>query len=124
MSELVDVFPEEFIHYGLDTYLADISRGVNRFQRVDSVMIEHLHYRNGKAEQDETYRRNRDGIAKQTDPHTLQRLRSNLPSLIDILRKEIERFRSVVETGTSDAKSVRDEQAEGLQSLSVAAQVP
>lgn len=124
MSELVDVFPEEFIHYGLDTFLADVSRGVDRFHRIDSVLIEHLHYRNGKAEQDETYQRNRDGAAKQTDPHTLTRLRKKLPEMIDILRKEIERFRGVVEARNTDTASAGDEQAKGLQPVSVATQVP
>lgn len=112
MTSLVDVFPEEFIHFGLDTYLADMANGVKRFERIDSVMIEHHHFRNGKADQDDTYRKHRDGPAKQADPNVLVGLRKKtLGENIEILRKEIERFGSLLPAGKPDPEGARDKQA-------------
>lgn len=125
LTSLVDVFPDEFIQFGLDTYLADMVREVKRYDRVDSVMIEHHHYRNGKAEQDETYRMHRDSLAPQTDHAMLTNLRKHkLGENVKTLKAEIERFSSARRSGDATGAQTRDEQTRSLPAIPLATQVP
>jgi glycosyltransferase involved in cell wall biosynthesis len=59
---LGDPFPSAYRGSFIDTHLFDIFKrlqhaGLDRIRYLDDVVFEHLHYRTGKAEYDETYRR-------------------------------------------------------------------
>jgi len=59
---LGDPFPAAYRGAFIDTHLFDIFKrlqhgGYDRFAYLEDVVFEHLHYRTGKAEYDETYRR-------------------------------------------------------------------
>jgi hypothetical protein len=92
LYELTGAFPEEFEHFGPDTYLSDVAKGVNRLVHLKDVLIEHHHHRNGKAENDETYSHPRDSMMNQRDKERLESFRkSRMPKDIEILKAEIER---------------------------------
>jgi hypothetical protein len=96
LSELVGcIYPLEFEHFGMDTYFTDCMKGVGRFIHLPEILIEHHHFRNGKADQDDTYRYPRDNMANQRDTQRLNEFRkSRMPRDVAILKAEIERFRS------------------------------
>lgn len=92
LYELTGVFPDEFEHFGPDTYLSDVARGVDRLIQLRDVMLEHCHHRNGKAENDSTYSHPRDSMMNQRDKKRLDEYRkSRIPQDIEILKAEIER---------------------------------
>lgn len=109
--ELTGCFPDEFEHFGIDTYMSDVMRGVERFFQVQ-VMLRHMHHRNGKAEIDDTYMHPRQtGMSKRDEERLKGFRKSRMPKDIEILKAEIERFRNAVQTGSSDAKVSGDQQA-------------
>lgn len=112
--ELTGGFPDEFEHFGIDTYISDVMRGVERFFQVD-VMIRHLHHRNGLAEQDDTYRHPRDSMMNQRDRDRLGHFRKHrMQKDIDILKAEIERFSSVGRADAAVGAPPRDEQTRSV----------
>lgn len=91
--QLTHLFPNDFSHFGLDTYMTDIARTMGRLFMEKSVVIEHRHFRNGKAERDETYDYPRHSMFNQSDQTKLTAYRkSRMPTDIKILKEEIERF--------------------------------
>lgn len=90
--ELIGICPDGFEHFGPDTYMADVARGVNRLFRTEKAVIEHHHYRNGKAEKDETYDYPRHSGMSHRDEGRLVILRQNrMGEDIQSLKGEIER---------------------------------
>jgi hypothetical protein len=59
--KLVGIFPDKFRHFGPDGWAGDVAIRCKRRIMVDSVLVEHRHYKNRKAEPDDTYRRSREG---------------------------------------------------------------
>jgi hypothetical protein len=93
LSEITGVYPLEFEHFGMDTYFTDCMQAVGRFIYVGDVVIEHHHFRNGKAEQDATYRHPREGLANQRDTALLKRFRkTRMPEHIQKLKDYINAF--------------------------------
>lgn len=48
--------PPGFRHLYVDATWGDMGRGLSRISYLEDVIIEHMHYTNGKSEEDETYR--------------------------------------------------------------------
>lgn len=91
--EIVGICPEGFQHFGPDTYMADVARSINRLFRTEKAVIEHHHYRNGKADKDETYDYPRQSLMNQKDENRLKILRSNrMGEDIQKLKGEIDRL--------------------------------
>jgi hypothetical protein len=51
--------PDVFTHFGPDGWSIDVAKRAGRFIQLKDVIIEHNHFKNGKAENDETYQRAR-----------------------------------------------------------------
>lgn len=112
--DLTGAFPDDFEHFGIDTYISDVMRGVERLFQVN-VMCRHLHHRNGKAENDETYSHTRTSGMSDRDRVRLEKHRKGrMKEDIRTLKAEIERFSSRTESGGSGAASARDQQTTSL----------
>lgn len=95
LYELTGAFPDEFEHFGPDTYLSDVAQGVGRLIHLRDVLIEHHHHRNGKAENDDTYSHPRQSMMNQRDERRLVQFRSGrMNEDIKKLKEAIEHFRS------------------------------
>ena len=111
LTELGCGFKTEFEHFGMDTYFSDLMQGVGRFIHRSDVLIEHHHFRNGRAERDLTYDEPRSCMANQRDEKRLHALRkSHMPREIEILKAEIERFRSSRQPDSAVGTPERNEQ--------------
>lgn len=109
--ELTGCFPDDFEHFGIDTYVADVMRQIERLIQVQ-VMCRHMHFRNNKAESDETYTHTRTSGMSDRDRERLERHRKGyMKQDIQTLKAEIERFRNAVETGEPDTAGSRNQQA-------------
>lgn len=84
LRELTGVFPaEHFWHFGPDTYVLRVMQEIGRVFYVPEVVISHRHFKNHKAELDDTYRHERsrpDGRA------ALEALAPQIKKDADILR--------------------------------------
>jgi glycosyltransferase involved in cell wall biosynthesis len=111
LYDLTGVCPDEFEHFGPDTYLAEIFGSLKRLIQVP-VMVKHKHFRNGKAERDETYDHPRKTGMHLRDSERLKSFRSTrMKDDIEILRAEIERFSGGMAARGESPESPRDKQA-------------
>lgn len=95
--EVAGFYPRHFWHFYADTWVVTIAEAVGRVFFVPEVIIDHLHPKSGRGEQDEIY--NRRGNAetdkwKATEPERNQ--------IIEKLKAEIERYRSGVREVAGD----------------------
>lgn len=58
---LVGMWPDIFRHFGPDGWVTEVGKLCNRLIKVPDIVVEHLHYKYGKGEVDETYLRARRG---------------------------------------------------------------
>lgn len=99
--ELTGLYPDEFEHFGLDTYMGDLARELKRLFRTEEVIIEHRNHRNprAKVDNDETYMNPRQNGSSSRDFQKLQELRKHrmpedLKTLRNYIQAEIERHPS------------------------------
>lgn len=59
--DLVGAWPDKFYHFGPDGWVAEVAKAAGVLIKVPDVIIEHLHFKVGKAEKDDTYIRTRNG---------------------------------------------------------------
>lgn len=59
--DLIGAWPDVFYHFGPDGWVAEVAKAAGVLIKVPDVIIEHLHFKVGKAEKDDTYMRTRNG---------------------------------------------------------------
>lgn len=85
--DVAGFFPKHFFHFYGDTWSTDIARRVDRLVYVDEITIEHMHWRYGKGEFDETAKSRgtpQTQIWKDTEPERVylaNRLRAAIESV-------------------------------------------
>lgn len=58
---LIELFPKEaFEHFGPDGWALDVAKRAGRFIQKTDIIVDHHHFKNGKAEKDDTYERARN----------------------------------------------------------------
>lgn len=89
MYELTGLFPDGFWHFGPDGYWGRVVEKLGRRFFVNEVSIRHLHFRNGHAEMDETYKESRARGGARTD---LENVLHKVDDDVKILKAEIDRL--------------------------------
>lgn len=84
---LTGLFPDDFEHFGPDTYIAKVADGVERKFYLEDVVIEHHHFKNNKNENDATYREARDGGIVDRDKQRLKKYESRIQRDISVLKE-------------------------------------
>lgn len=87
--------PDVFTHFGPDGWSIDVAKRAGRFIQLQNVAIRHNHFKNGKAENDDTYQRARkDGDATHAMRYIIanEKVRDGLAEKIKQLAEQYARF--------------------------------
>ena len=86
---LTGFFPDDFEHWGPDTYVKSVSDALKRSFYLDDVTIIHRHYKNNKAKMDDTYSECRAGGMLDRDKKRLENYEHRIKRDIEVLREYI-----------------------------------
>ena len=83
--------PEIFEYFYVDTWIMDIARRAGRLHYIPHILVEHMHFTQGKSEYDATYRRNRpEGMASTDESlfeNTAEQRQAEALKLIRLINK-------------------------------------
>jgi hypothetical protein len=85
---LTGLFPDDFEHFGPDTYVGKVAEGLGRKILVGDVLIEHHHAKNGKAKSDLTYEYPRtSGMVERDTKRLREHEKQRIPAEIELLKQ-------------------------------------
>lgn len=84
---LTGLFPDDFEHWGPDTYMKTVAEGVKRCYFLKDVVIEHHHFKNLKGKLDSTYQECRADNTLDRDKKRLKDYEHRMKRDIEVLKE-------------------------------------